>query len=205
MNVKEALYQRRAVKHYDPDFVMPSEDIKTLLESAVQAPSSFNLQHWRFAVVSDKALREQLWESAWKQDQVKDASLCIVVAGSLDVVKDAAQCWRTAPQEVRDQLVPMIEQFYPNLESNRIEAVRSASMASLALMLQAKELGYDSCPMIGFDMGQVRELLKVPESMEVVMMITVGKAAKPAQPKGGQWSLEDVVFENSFDGSPLKL
>jgi len=205
MTVKEALHQRRAVKHYDPKFVMPAEDIKTLFESTLQTPSSFNLQHWRFALVTDKALREQLWEAAWKQDQVKDASLCVIVAGAYDNVKDAPKYWRNAPQEVRDMLVPMIEQFYQDDELNRIEAIRSASLASMSLMLQAKELGYDSCPMIGFDMGKFRELLKVPDSMEVVMMITVGKGVKPAQPKGGQLGVDEVVYENSFDGEPIKL
>ena len=60
MDTIEAIYSRRAVKHYDPDHVMPEDDLRKLLEAAVQSPTSFNIQHWRFVVVRDKELRKRI-------------------------------------------------------------------------------------------------------------------------------------------------
>ncbi|MBL6785556.1 MAG: nitroreductase family protein, partial [Rickettsiales bacterium] len=73
MNVIDAINQRRAVKHYDSKFIVPEGDEKQILETAILAPSSFNIQHWRVVNVKDKAIRAQLCEAAWDQAQVKDA------------------------------------------------------------------------------------------------------------------------------------
>ena len=50
MDTFDAIYARRAVKHYDPNHTMPEADLKQLFEAAIQSPSSFNIQHWRFVV-----------------------------------------------------------------------------------------------------------------------------------------------------------
>ena len=72
MDTFEAIYQRRAVKHYDPNFEMPEEDVKKLLEAAVQSPTSFNIQNWRFLVIRDKEQKQLAREAAWDQAQVSD-------------------------------------------------------------------------------------------------------------------------------------
>ena len=59
-------------------------------------------------------------------------------------------------------------------------------------------MGYDSCPMIGFDPVQAAELINLPENHVIGFMISVGKAAQLARPKGGQLPLEELVLENSF-------
>lgn len=60
MDTLQAIKARRAVKHYDSDFQMPQSDIDTLLEHALEAPTSFNIQNWRFVLVEDKTLRQQI-------------------------------------------------------------------------------------------------------------------------------------------------
>ena len=65
-------------------------------------------------------------------------------------------------------------------------------------MLAAKAMDYDSCPMIGFDIDKVGELIHVPSDHVVSFMITIGKAVKPAWPKPGQLSLDEVVVHNRF-------
>ena len=79
MEAFDAIYQRRAVKHYDPDHEFTDDEIKKLMEAAVQSPTSFNIQNWRFVLVGDKELRKQLRVAAWDQAQVTDASLLIVL------------------------------------------------------------------------------------------------------------------------------
>ena len=71
-------------------------------------------------------------------------------------------------------------------------------MAAQTIMLAAKAMGYDSCPMIGFDADKVGELIQLPDDHAVGMFVTVGKGTKPAWPKPGQLPVEDVVIHDRF-------
>lgn len=64
MDTFSAINSRRSVKHYNPEHRMSDEEIHQLLSAAMQAPTAFNLQHWRFVVVSDPALRQEIRANA---------------------------------------------------------------------------------------------------------------------------------------------
>ena len=74
----------------------------------------------------------------------------------------------------------------------------SVGIASQTLMLAAKAMGYDSCPMIGFDPVKVAEIIQLPENHVIGMLLTIGKAIKEANPRGGQLAYDDVVIRDSF-------
>ncbi len=200
MNTLDAILARRAVKHFDAAFIMPQADQDKIMEMARNSPTSFNIQHWRFVVVSDKKLRADLRAAAWDQAQVTDASMVIVVCADLKAwQKNPERYWQDAPQPVRDYLVPAIGQFYQGHEQlQRDEAMRSVGIAAQTIMLSAKSMGYDSCPMIGFDAAAVGKLINLPADHAVGMMITVGKSAKPAQNKGGFLPKEETVIKDRF-------
>lgn len=80
----------------------------------------------------------------------------------------------------------------------RDEAMRSVGIVAQTIMLAAKAMGYDSCPMIGFDGEQVAEIINLPDDHVIGMMLVVGKAVKPAWPKPGQLSLDDVLIKDLF-------
>ncbi len=80
----------------------------------------------------------------------------------------------------------------------RDEAMRSCGIAAQTLMLAARTLGYDSCPMIGFDPDAVAKLIRLPGDHVVAMMLAIGKATAPANPRGGQLPLEEVLLINRF-------
>ena len=200
MDTLEAIKARRAVKHYDASFVMPPEDVNTLLEHAIEAPTSFNIQHWRLVMVTDKALRGQIREAAWDQAQVTDASLLFVMCADVKAWnKSPERYWRNAPKAAQEMLVPMIKPFYQYKDQlQRDEALRSIGIAAQTIMLSAKAMGYDSCPMIGFDAEKVAQLINLPDDHIVGMLLVVGKGTKEAWPKPGQLPLSDVVINNSF-------
>ena len=60
MDTLEAIYARRSVKHFDPEHKLTQEEETKLLEAAIQSPTSFNIQHWRFVVVRDPDLRKKI-------------------------------------------------------------------------------------------------------------------------------------------------
>ena len=201
MNTFDAIYQRRAVKHYDQDHEFTEDEIKKLMEAAIQTPTSFNMQNWRFVLVRDKELRQQIRAAANDQSQVTDSSLLIVMTADVKAwEKSPERYWRDAPQEVAEILVNWMGPFYEGKDQlQRDEAMRSCGLAGQTIMLAAKAMGYDSCPMIGFDPVKVAEIINLPEDHVVGFMIAVGKATKPAWPKPGQLPLEEVVVHNRFN------
>lgn len=200
MDTQKAIRERRAVKHYDPDFEIPQEQEELLKDLIRQSPTSFNLQNWRFVIVKDKQLRAKIRDVAWGQAQVTDASLLFIITGDLHAWdKDPARYMVNYPKEISEMYVPKIKQFYDGLDwQQRDEAMRSAGIASQTLMLAAKDLGYESCPMIGFDADAVGKLINLPEDNVICMMVTVGKGIQPARPKGGYIDNEEVFFEDTF-------
>ncbi len=205
MELIDTIKQRRSVKYFDPHHTMPDEELRHLLSLAMLSPSSFNMQHWRFIAVRDAGIKEQLCEASWYQRQVRDASLVLVIACDLSAHEGVARCWEDAPAEVQQKMVPMIQGFYRGQEQLiRDEGARSAGLVGMTLMLLAVDLGYDSCPLIGFDAKKVMSILNLPEEYPPMLMITIGKALKPARPRPGLLRLEEAVRLERFDGEVFK-
>ena len=200
MDTFDAIRGRRAVKHYDSNFQMPGDDEKQLLDLVRQSPTSFNLQNWRFVIVKDKDLRTKIREAAWGQAQVTDASLLFVMCADVKAWnKNPERYWEHAPKEAQDILVPMIQPFYDGKDwQQRDEAMRSIGIAAQTLMLSAHAMGYESCPMIGFDSEKVGELINLPEDHVVGMLLTIGKGIKPAWDKPGYIPDEEVFIQDRF-------
>lgn len=200
MNTKEAIRSRRTVKHYDPQHRMTEDEITELLSLAVLSPTAFNIQNWRFVVVRDARMREKIRAVSWDQAQVTDASLFIVLCADLKSwEKQPERYWEKAPKEIQDFMLPAIDSYYRDHEQvQRDEAMRSCGIVAQTLMLTAKSLGYDSCPMDGFNFDEVAKLIKLPEDHVIAMFVAIGKGTKAAWPRPGQISLEDVVIPDSF-------
>ncbi len=200
MHTFDAIRQRRAVKHYDPAHQLSQQEEDNLIDLAMQAPSSFNIQHWRLVKVSDPALRKAIRAAAVDQAQVTDASLLYVICADVKAWhKDEPRYWRNAPKAAQDILVPWIKPFYEgNEQLQRDEAMRSVGFIGQTIMLAAKAMGYDSSPMIGFDAAKVAELIHLPKDHVIGMMIAIGKATQPAWPKPGFIEKSEMLLENHF-------
>ena len=200
MNTFDAIRERRAVKHFDPQHQFTKQETDELLDLAIQSPSSFNIQHWRLVNVTDKALRVKLREAAFDQAQVTDGSLLFVVTVDIKAwEKDPARYWTNAPKEAQDILIPWINPFYSGKEQlQRDEAMRSAGIMLQTMMLSAKAMGYDSCPMVGFDFDKVAELIHLPKDYAIAAMLVIGKGIKPAWPKPGFIPKSEMIVENHF-------
>ena len=200
MNVISAIETRRSIKYFDIHHKMTSAEIDQLMSLAMLTPTAFNIQHWRFVLVTDPVLRQQIRAVSWNQAQVEEASLLIVITADLKAwEKQPERYWKNAPQSVSDILVPAIKHYYAgNEQAERDEAMRSCGMAAMTIMLAAKEMGYDTCPMDGFDFDAVAKLIKLPADHTPVMFVTVGKAIKSASPRSGQIAMNEIVVQNKF-------
>jgi nitroreductase len=196
----DAIYGRRAVKHFDPDHKISDADVEKLLDAALQSPTSFNIQHWRFVVVRDAELRKEIRAVGNDQAQMTDASLLVVMtADVLAWKKDPARYWKNAPKEVADLLVNWMGPFHEGKDQlQRDEAQRSIGMAMQTLMVAAKAMGHESCPMIGFDHEAVAKLINLPDDHCMGPMVAIGKGTKDTWPKPGQLSRDEVVITDRF-------
>lgn len=200
MNTFEAIEKRRSVKHYDPDHQLTEDEKNKILSLAMLSPTAFNIQNVRFVTVEDKELREQIKTAAYNQTQVTEASMLIILCADLKAWdNDPQRYWVNAPKEVQDSLIPMIKNYYQGKEAvQRDEAMRSCGLAAQTLMLAAKSMGYDSCPMDGFDFEKVAELIKLPAHHVISMFVVIGKGVKEPWPRPGQLAMEEVVIKNTF-------
>jgi nitroreductase len=201
MNAIEAIYKRRAVKHFDAEHRLTEDEERKLLETMIQAPSSFNIQHWRFVILRDPELRARIRsELGNDQAQMTDASLLVLFTADLKAwQKNPERYWVNAPKEVADLLVGWMGPFHEGREwLQRDEAQRSIGMAMQTLMIAAQEMGYESCPMIGFEIEKLAELINLPDDHVMGPMVAIGKGMEGIWPKPGQLPLEELVFENSF-------
>lgn len=200
MTTKETIESRRSIKHFDADHTMPEADLAELIRLTKLAPSSFNMQNYRLVVIRDKARQKQIRAAAWDQAHVEDASvLFIMCADSTAHLTAPAAYWSHAPQPVQDILGPMIKPFYDGKDQLiRDEGIRSSAFAGMTLMLAAHDMGYDSCPMIGFDAEAVAKIINLPSDHIISFMIPVGKKTQPAWDRGARLPDETVVIHEQF-------
>ena len=201
MQVSKAIVARRAIKWYDPEHQMTEDTFKTLMDHAILAPTAFNIQNWRIVRVSDPEQRKAIRAVAWDQAQITDASeLLVLCFDNKAWEREPQRYWCNAPQEVQDYLVPAIDTYYrdkPQVE--RDEGMRSCGLIGQTIMLMAQELGYQSCPMDGFDFDAVAKIINLPTDHTIAFMIAIGKGTKDAWPKPGQLPLDEVIVNNRFD------
>jgi len=200
MDTFEAIKTRRAVKHYDPNHQMSDAEIEQLMSLVKLSPTAFNIQNFRFVKVQDQVLRESIRAVAWDQAQVTDASLLLVLCADLKAwEKEPGRYWQNAPEEVRDFMLPAIDQYYRDKDQvQRDEAMRSCGIAAQTIMLAAKAMGYDSCPMDGFDFDAVAELINLPDDHVIAMFVVVGKQTKAAWERPSQLPMAEILINDHF-------
>ncbi len=203
--VLEHLNWRYATKKFDPTKKIPPEIWKTLEDSLVLAPSSFGLQPWKFIVVSNPEIRQQLVQHSWGQTQVADASHLVVLAIQKEISATDVDRYiqhmsvvRQVGVDALQGLAKTIKGFLSNPPIPLNEwAARQVYIALGQFMTVAAMLGIDTCPMEGFNPALYNELLGLTEAgYSAVVLCPAGYRAADdkyaALPKV-RYSNQDVV------------
>lgn len=200
MDVFEAVSSRRSVKKFDPSRPITREQTDKLLDLALLSPTSYNQQIWRFVTVTDAQKRALLSEASYGQPQPRDAPLVVVLTADLLAWRrEPERYWKNHGPERQARVAQALRNEYAsNPAAAREEAFRSCGIAAQTIMLSARQMGLDSCPMKGFEHDRVARIVNLPSDHMVVMMVAVGYAAEPAPPRGGQLPKSEVVFEEGF-------
>ncbi|WML53580.1 nitroreductase family protein [Neobacillus sp. PS3-12] len=200
--LSEVIKERHSVRKYDPAFEISQEELKSMLSEATLAPSSSNLQPWRFIVIQDEDTKRELRAIANNQEQVETASAVIAVLGDKEMYKNVEKVYRGAfeagfmDEANMNRLIEGTNKTYPFASDEVRKNIASfdAGLVSMQLMLIAKDRGYDTVPMGGFNKEQFVEKFNVSERFFPVVLIAVGKAAQSAF-QTTRLPLDDVLID----------
>ena len=201
----DVIKERHSVRSYDPTVKISREEMNEMLQLATLAPSSSNLQPWRFLVIDSEELKQQLLPIAFNQQQVVEASAVIAILGDLKSYEKASQIYAQAveagymAQDVATSFVDRTVSMYSSLsdEHRKQIVVTDGGLIAMQLMLIARAKGYDTVPMGGYDKVKFAEAYQLPDHYVSVMLLAIGKAAKPGHPTK-RLPLEDVVSYNQL-------
>ncbi|MGD0081241.1 MAG: NAD(P)H-dependent oxidoreductase [Methanoregula sp.] len=199
MDFAKIVMSRYATKKFDGRKI-PEAKVSELLELVRFAPSAINLQPWKIKVVTDKKVKEQLRPAAFDQEQITSCSHLLVFCADPDydslISRLGALLKKSgAPEEMQKMVVGMAVQFTkPMSPEQKLAWSQAQTYLALGNALNgAKSLGFDSCPMGGFDPGEFSRILKIPPPLVPVMLCPLGYAAdKPM--KKVRFPKEDIVF-----------
>lgn len=199
------LNSRRSVRLFDSSFVISEDEIKEIIATATKAPSSSNMQPWRFLVVTDPELKQKLLPIAYNQKQVGEASAIIIVLGDLEMytlsekIYGAAAAAGFMTEEVKDSMIANSTKMYSSLPTERLKevVVFDTGLVAMQLMLAARVKGYDTVPMGGYNRDQLKEFFNISDRYLPTLMLPIGKAAANGHPTT-RLSLDDVLFFNGM-------
>lgn len=216
--LSEVLRERRATPHFEPAPVH-DEDLKKMLNAAMEAPSGYNLQPWRFLVVRDPEQRKRLREAAMGQPKVEEAPVVVIACGDPDGWKNGdldrmlkmgnehgfSESGNDAARQAVTGLLGGTGGTAAGIEQDvKIWVNRHVMIAFTAMMLMAEALGYDTAPMEGFYEDKVREVLGIPAQVKVVALLAIGHRRGADKPYGGRFPADHLVYSEHW-GEPLKL
>ena len=183
MDFAKLIEKRRSANNFMKGVAITEQELKPIFNDIKLAPSAYNLQHTEYITVLNPDVKEQLYEAADRQYKIHSAAAVLIVTADRYAYKQTKRLneglknlgviddWQL------EQMVKDITLFYEERgeEFMKEEAIHNASLSAMLFMLAAKNRGWDTCPMIGFDQQRVREILHIPPTNEIVLMITIGK------------------------------
>jgi nitroreductase / dihydropteridine reductase len=199
MDFAKIVMSRYATKKFDGKKI-PEKKVDELLELVRFAPSALNLQPWKIRIVTDQKVKEQLKPAAFSQEQVTTCSHLLVFCADPDydsLIRKLGALMKKngAPEEVQKMVLGMAENFTKPMSAEQ-KLAWSQAQTYLALgnaLNGAKALGFDSCPMGGFDPKEFSRILKIPPPLVPTMLCPIGYAADKPMPKA-RFAKEDIVF-----------
>lgn len=195
LTVADAIRQRRAVRHYRPDPVAPAI-LEELIELALAAPSSWNLQDRQLVVVTSEQGRQALTEATGGQPQPQEAPVMVVfLADCLAHTRDRADIWAQARangawnEDFATFFAAESQAFQEALAARgalREYAIKDAMIAASFFMLAAQSRGLATSPMNGWDEGLVKRAIGAQErdDLAVALLVSLGHATSQPLPPG---------------------
>ena len=183
---QDIVLNRRSIRNYDPSYEIEHSELLQIIDEAAKAPSSVNLQPWRFVIVESEEAKAKLKPLIrFNTLQNETSSAMILIFGDLKCQEYAQEIYQEAvnrglmPQEVMEKQLAAIVPMYDSLNKAQMERIVQidASLVAMQLMLVARSHGYDTNPIGGFDADQLAAAFDLDEDrFHPVMILSIGKA-----------------------------
>ena len=201
MEFDEIVKKRYATKLFDGR-KLPRDKIDRLLKIIRLAPSSFNIQPWIVRVITDPKIKEKLAPASWNQPQIRSCSNLLVfcankdIAGNIDKLEKLMIEAGAKPEDIKPY-IEMMKNFEKSLsdEQKLAWAQRQTYLALGNAVNGAKALGFDSCPMEGFNPEEYAKILKLPKNLIPTVLCPIGYAADKPKPKI-RFPIEEIFVYN---------
>lgn len=194
------IHARTSVAHFDPAVEMDEDTVAELIRHACQAPSSYNLQNWRFIAVKSADRKSDLREVSYGQPQVADASVTFIVIGTLngqDHIRSTMQAFHQAGYLDAQGLDAWVSDTQQSMNGKpakqRDEAIRSGSLAAMTLMHAAQAMGWVSAPLGGFDAEALGKAFGLAPTEVPVMLVAVGRSGPDNWPRKMRRPVDEVL------------
>ncbi|MFN7991516.1 MAG: NAD(P)H-dependent oxidoreductase [Candidatus Micrarchaeia archaeon] len=199
MEFKDIVMERYATKKFDGRKI-DDKKFDELLDMIRHAPSSLNIQPWRIKIVTDQAVKERLRALAWGQEQITTCSHLLVLCADTDLTAlvdrlEADMKKAGVPDENIKSYAGMTRGFVSGMDAGKTLAwaQRQVYLALGNALNGAKSLGFDSCPMEGFDPSGFAKELGLPKNLVPTVLCPIGYAADKPRPKS-RFPKGDVFF-----------
>lgn len=208
MRIKEVFKNRRSVYNFREDFKMNENDFRAIFELARYSPSIFNTQGTQYLVTMDKEKQLKLKEICHNQHKIYSASGVILVLSEKDYMEEERieEIYRSSvslgimTQDDLDLLKHQIHSYSKNMseEDKYLEMMRNAFINVGLLISICTILGLDTCPMNVQNKEQIRELFNIPDNLEILFMLPVGKGVETIRPRGIRKDVDELVQFEEF-------
>lgn len=201
------LKNRHSAIKFVPETPISRQELTEIFELTKLAPSAFNLQHVHYVPVMNEDVKEKIYQASGGQYKIKLASAVIAVFGDKSAYTHIAEMNEgflslgIIDRMEFDTTVRDVTEFYELRGEGfqQEEAIRNASLSAMMFMLIAKDKGWDTCPMIGFDPQAVRDAVGAPDNMTPVMLIAIGKEdTAKRRPRGYRKPVSEFVTFDQF-------
>lgn len=198
--IQKIIESRVSINYFDPDRPVSNEIIDSLVVQATRAPSAYNFQNWRFIVVRSPGAKTRLKAVSYEQQKVVDAPATFIICGALAAYEGLPHALQLSvdagifDQSMLEGWVTMAKRTHSdNPQLQRDEAIRSASLAAMTLMLAAQGMGLSTGPMSGFDAVGVAREFRLTAAEVPVILVAVGYPAPGNWPQKPRKPLHEVI------------
>ena len=210
MNFEDLVKSRHSAMNFIENEQMTEEDFKNIFELTKLAPSAYNLQFTNYLVITDQEKKERVKELSYNQYKIHTASGVVIVMGNKNSIEmpeveriySPLKMLKMMDEVEYDMTMELIKGYSDGLKNNphelNLELVRNAGIHAMLFMLSAKHYGFDTCPMHVHNVDELRKEFNIPDHLEPIMMITIGKSVDKVRARGYRKPVGEFVNFNGY-------
>ncbi|MEK4384649.1 nitroreductase family protein [Solibacillus sp. FSL W7-1464] len=210
MNFEELVKSRHSAMNFIENEQMTEEDFKNIFELTKLAPSAYNLQFTNYLVITDQEKKERVKELSYNQYKIHTASGVVIVMGNKNSIEmpeveriySPLKMLKMMDEVEYDMTMELIKGYSDGLKDNphelNLELMRNAGIHAMLFMMSAKNYGFDTCPMHVHNVDELRKEFNIPDHLEPVMMITIGKSVEKVRARGYRKPVGEFVNYNGY-------